>query len=399
MFNRVPFPAIGPTRLRPAWYKLMAELTRLGLLPAGFAPSRSVYVDANYTGGDSDGSPEKPFLTIQQGINRAWTTWGVIAYGLISTVYVAPGVYNETALVFYPFVHVYGLGGSQSAINVSSVAPIRVYSFGDYSIANLWFSTAWDSVQTSTGYFNYFTWVRFWRCRFDSTFRAKGRGANQHWHEFHDCMFFDSVTGINDTLVLDSCQAYGDAASRAETGYTQPVTAKDGNQYAAFLGVYGGFVGAVSGTQVAPAAFGSFVELDTFLTETLTVDGAGVTFELPNATSPEDGLAVLNGAQRFYPPFERWKEITSADAGTTLLDGVRYYVPDTEAGSFAVNLPSPLQCVSGVTVFQAGSGTLTINAAGGATIRPGGGSVPLVGPNVSTTVSGVNAANYAARTV
>ncbi len=46
-----------------------------------------VYVDANYTGGDSDGSEERPFQTVTQGLNA-------VAEG--GTVYVLPGTYTAT---------------------------------------------------------------------------------------------------------------------------------------------------------------------------------------------------------------------------------------------------------------------------------------------------------------
>ena len=270
-------------------------------------PGFAYWVDKSYDGsnGPSDGSPCRPFLTIQEGIDLAWNEVSILSFDNQAFVFVAGGgspaqAYDETSLVFYPFVNVIGYG-TQDGVRVTSQSPIDLFSFGNYNIANLRFESDWDVPMTSVPFFGFFTWTRFWNCRFDADFTTVGQGANRHWYEFNDCYF--SGGGVFDVTnvtwwVADSA-SYTPLTAHATAAATQPFVGKDGNLYATGVFLYDSFQsGNVDAIQDSGVE-GVWVETATRLFGTLTADGANTTAETTGDGYPESGLVLLNGATQY----------------------------------------------------------------------------------------------------
>lgn len=274
---------------------------------AGWDPGFTYWVDKSYDGsqGPSDGSPSRPFLTIQEAIDLAWTEVASLSFDNQAFVFVAGGgepgdAYDETALVFFPFVNVIGYG-TQDGVRVTSQSPIDLFSFGNYNIANLRFETEWNVPMTSVPFFGFFTWTRFWNCRFDASFTTVGLGANWHWFEFNDCYF--SGVGVFDVTnvtwwVADSA-SYTPLTAHSTAGATQPFTGKDGNLYATGVFLYDSFQSGDVDTVEDSGVNGVWTETATRLFGALTADGANSTVETTADGYPEDGLTLLNGATQF----------------------------------------------------------------------------------------------------
>ena len=260
---------------------------------------KSYYVDSNYTGGSNDGSKERPFTTIQEGIDLAWLEVASLAFDDWAVVRVASGDYAETALVLYPFVAV--VGETQDTVRITSTTPVRLFSFGYYNFVNLRFESAWDSNQLSGPSFGWYAWARFWGCRFDSTIDVKGLGAEWHWYEFHDCYFSGGAIDASDvTWWVQGCASYSPLTVHGSTaGAAHAVTAKDGNDYTSFVNIYDGFQSAAVAVDTASGTEGVWLELASRFFDSVTATNAGTTVETTVDGWPEGGLVLATGAGQF----------------------------------------------------------------------------------------------------
>lgn len=263
-------------------------------------PTDTYWVDVGYTGGDSDGTPCKPFTTIQEAIDLAWAEVASKQFERYATVIVAPGVYQEVSLLFYPFVTVVGL--DEDSTRIRSTNPIDLFSFGYYNLHHLRFESEWAVDMTSVPYFGWYVWCRTWNCRFDAPFQANGLGAFWHWFEHHEA-YFNSGADMdlqNLTWWCSDCTIYAALMDvKATAQGTHTFTGKDGNQYATGVYLYDAFSTAdVDVTQPSGAA-GTWVETATRLFAAISADGAGTavcTVETTADGYPEDGLTLSNGA-------------------------------------------------------------------------------------------------------
>ncbi len=84
-----------------------------GDIPVNGSPQ---YVDGAYTGGDSDGTADKPWVSVQQGVDGA-------ADGAV--VAVAEGTYDETVLINGKAVRLWGICPAKTAlVDTSGAAPV-----------------------------------------------------------------------------------------------------------------------------------------------------------------------------------------------------------------------------------------------------------------------------------
>lgn len=266
-------------------------------------PEYMYWVDSRYDGsnGPSDGSPGAPFTTIQEAIDLGWTEWASLAYENYATVIIAPGDYAEDALLLYPFVTLVGYDADSTRI--TSGSPIDIFSFGNYNLYNLRFETEWAVDMTSIPFFGFFTWFRAWDCRFDAEFQVQGRGANNHWYEFHGCYFQGNVDVQNCTWWMADSFSYASLMEvKAGTPLSYPFVGKDGNSYAMGFYQYDSFSTAeIVATQPAGTA-GSWIELAGRLFNSCSADGGGTAITTVETTAdgfPEDGLTLSNGAVQY----------------------------------------------------------------------------------------------------
>lgn len=266
-------------------------------------PSKTYWVDVGYTGGVSDGSPSRPFTSIQEAIDLAWAEVSSQAFENYATVIVAPGEYFEDALLFYPFVTVIGYDADSTMI--SSTAPVDLFSFGYYNLYNLRFLTEWAVPMTSVPFFGWYVWCRTWNCRWDAPFQTNGLGANWHWFEHHEAYFSGGADMDlqNVTWWMSDCTVYASQMEvKSTAGATQPFTGKDGNDYATGVYLYDGFSTAdIIGSQPS-GNDGSWVELAGRLFAACTMDAGGTAISTVETTAdgyPEDGLVLTNGAVQY----------------------------------------------------------------------------------------------------
>lgn len=283
---------------------------------AGWNPSATFWVDAGYIGGDSDGTPSKPFTTIQEAIDLAWDEVSSQAFEMYSTVIVSPGVYVEDDLVFYPFVTVVGLDADSTRI--SSNNPIRLFSFGYYNLHNLRFESEWNVPMTNGAFFGWYVWMRSWNCRFDAPLNFSGLGADWHWLEFHGAYFgagavMDATNvnwWLNDSVVYSTALNAASSSAGANT-----FTAKDGNQYATGVYFYDSFVaGDLSSTEIS-GTNGVWVEPACRYFGGITIDGANSTIETTGFGYPENGLTLTSGASQFASGDARGEKFTATTPG------------------------------------------------------------------------------------
>jgi hypothetical protein len=282
----------------------------------GWDPAATYWVDAGYTGGDSDGTPSKPFTTIQEAIDLAWDEVSSQAFEAYSTVIVAPGVYSEVELVFYPFVTVVGLDADSTRI--TSANPIRLFSFGYYNLHNLRFESAWDCTMTSGPYFGWYVWMRSWNCRFDAAVTFSGLGADWHWLEFHDA-YFNGGAAIDVTNVnwwLNDSVVYSTTLTAASSAAgTHTFTGKDGRRYATGVYFYDSFVAGDLSTSEISGANGVWTEFACRYFGAATIDGANSTAETTGFGYPEDGLTLSSGAAQFAGGDARGEKYTPTTPG------------------------------------------------------------------------------------
>ena len=251
----------------------------------------------------ADGSVSKPFLTVQAGMEYAWTTY-VQPLGPQPTspftrpsVFVCPGTYNEPALVLPPQICVEGMGGNHSRVE------------GDWTIDARWAEVPggndlrsmfllmgiygnvtidWDAFQSSEGKL----WCQDTRFGGGITIRQKTSNPTSNQAYFQGCEHLGDVTLFASNVTMEGPMFTTDPGSIGAS----LILNQQGGSSDNFFSVWGGTIGNV----VVDAALGPpgyLVRLGHSAQPgaTLTLNGPDSTIQVNANARPQPGLIVLAG--------------------------------------------------------------------------------------------------------